>query len=180
MAPREPIRPQLDFPQLTADLIRQLQLKGQVGLLDFIDSVQPTMIIGIRDGISFNFVTPSFTSAQVTSGEALSPAANTIVADTGPLPAGTYDLTAQINIVGNGAAQQYGALEHRNAANSATLATLLRQLTTTITNRSAPSAILPLMGYVIGASERLRVRSPNQLITGGVSGSIYLAIRPVP
>jgi len=179
MAGRDPTRPQLDDPALIAELITALRLMGQVGLLNFSDEVIPAYLIGSR-GINFGGDLPAFTSAAVFSGAVDLPLANTIVADTGPLPAGTYDVMAQINLLGSTAVASANCpFQHRNAANNATLATLNFFYINT-TDRTV-FVFIPLFGYVLGLNERLRISSPGlNMASGGIGANIFAQIRPTP
>ena len=178
MAPRDAAKVQLDFPQLTADLIAALNLTGTLGLLELSDLVTPVFLIGSR-GIVFGVENPVFGSAGISSGTALNPAANTIVADTGVLPDGDYDIAGNIAFAGSMVASNSAfVLEHRNAANNATLATLLSL--TVINVASNGVSTLPVTGYKIGLNERLRLRTWIAAFTGAVSGSIMVQIRPTP
>jgi hypothetical protein len=179
MAQRDPNKPQLDFPDLIAELITQLRLTGQVGLLDFSDQVVPTFLIGSR-GINFGGDLPSFTSAAVFQGALQSPAGNAIVFDTGALPAGTYDIVATVGVNGLLAAgTSTVSIEHRDAANAATLAILSQVLITVVHN--VDHNILPLIGYVIGLNERIRcINGSSPMTNGGIRGTLFAQIRPTP
>lgn len=179
MAGRDPTRPQLEFPALVAEMITQLRLTGQVGRLNFSDEVIPAFLIGSR-GINFGGDLPTFNSAAVFDGSVSLPPVSTVVVDTGPLPAGTYDLVANFGY-GGSFALGFGTVtfEHRDAANAATLAVLA---SVTVLDAILTDHIeLPLIGYDIGLNERLRVVSPTTIMNrGGVSGSIFVRIRPTP
>lgn len=179
MAGRDPFRPQLDFPDLVAELITQLRLRGQVGLLNFSDEVVPAFLVGSR-GINFAGDLPIFTSASVFAGSLALPVGNTVVADTGALPAGDYDVMANLGAIGTIGVNADGyAVQHRNAANTATLATLII-LIMTGTHLSIETR-LPLMGYRLGLNERIRAISPSVNMTaGGVTAVIFAQIRPTP
>jgi len=179
MAGRDSTRPQLEFPALVAELIDQLRLTGQVGRLNFSDEVIPAFLIGSR-GINFGGDLPAFASAAIFSGSFSNPAANTILADTGPLAAGTYDVQGSLSMAGTVAAGSgVFILEHRNAANNATLARLIDLIITPTHQQSG--VLLPLMGYVLSLNERLRAISPAQAVAnGGLSSIIYAQIRPTP
>jgi len=184
MAVRDASKPQLDFPQLTADLITALRLTGTLGLLDMGDLVVPTFLIGSRAGaLAFTVEAPVFGSAQIFDGSVNAPVVNTVIVDSGQLPAGQYDVFGNMTLaglppVGNATLQ----LQHRNAANTVTLAVLL------VAGTSAGTAVtsgfvahLPLIGYTIATDERLRV----QIIDDGVgsarvTGVIGARIRPTP
>lgn len=179
MAPRDPTKPQLDFPALVADLIEELRLTGQVGLLDFLDAVRPVYIVAAREGaLAFSATGPTFTSAGITGTSADNPALNVIVGDTGPLAAGDYDIWANMSMAiattGIGPIE----LQHRNAANTATLAVLLhlhgRAGDKTLSNQ------LPLIGYTVGLNERFRFQVLVAGIAGSVGTVIGLQIRPTP
>lgn len=179
MAPRDASLVQLDFPQLVADLIATLSLTGTVGVLGFSDQVVPAFLIGSR-GINFGGDLPAFTSAAVFNGSVSLPAANTVVVDTGALPAGTYDVFANLGYGGSFAAGiGIVSLQHRDAANVATLAVLAS--VTVLDAILIDHVELPLIGYKIGLNERLRVISPTTVMNrGGISCSIFVQIRPTP
>lgn len=177
MAPREPLRPQLDFPQLTADLIEQFNLKGQVGLLDFLDQVRPVIIIGTRgDGLPVTVTAQSFTTAQVFSGSVLNAVAGTVVADTGQLPEGTYDIKVGFSNTMDAGGTGIFTLEHRNAANAANLASWPYVWRTG--NQYADN-----WDYAMefATDERLRwLITDTQAVGGRTTGWIMAAIRAVP
>ena len=178
MPPRDPNKIQLDFPQLTADLIDQLNLIGTVGLLDFAPTVLPVFIIGDRD-LSVDAVQPVFTSANISGGTASNPAINTIITDTGPLPAGDYDLFGEISYAGSGSLGGTVELQHRNAANAANLAIVSRVAAMAGIGVLGFSR-LPLIGYRIAANERFRIQNVVGAIAGTVSGLIAARLRPIP
>lgn len=179
MPPRDPSKTQLDNPELLAALISELQIIGQIGLIDFVPAVNPVFIVGSR-GLSINVEPPVYQSAEIFSGATQAPAVNAIIADTGALPAGDYDIFC--NIAGSGiSAAVFSAitLQHRNAANAATLATLLA----TSHNASGNVPVfgsLPLTGYQLALDERLRVIMLLGNLTGGVTASIGVRRRPTP
>jgi len=177
MAPRDPNQVQLDFPQLTADLIAQLRLTGTVGLLNFSTEVVPVFIVGDRD-LSVDAVAPLYRSAEIFSGSSLNPVANTVVADTGQLVAGDFDLFASISATGTGIGLGRIELQLRNAANTATLAVLMSQVF--VGALSAGGVELPQTGLVIAENERLRFQTLLQTLNGSVAVSIGARRRPIP
>jgi len=179
MAPREPNRPQLDFPQLTADLIEQLNLKGQVGLLDFLDSVQPTVIIAVREGVGFSSNPPTFQSPAVFSNSSVGPAVNTVLADTGELIEGVHDVIFGWSMSGNTAIVNVD-FQHRDAANAVTLANWphLLQGDANVVVQSLPINF----AYGIALDERLRVQIIGGSMSAGarVNSWIMAQARPIP
>lgn len=180
MSPRDPLQIQLDFPELTADLIDQLNLRGTLGLLDFKDSVQPIYIVAARPGLSLaSFVLPHFESSQVFQAVVADPPGSTVIVDTGPLPAGIYDCIMTLSLDGVVAGDGVYGMEHRNAANTATLARpLLLPADSTALNYCREH--LDLFAYEIGTDERIRAISPSGLAAAVLSAVIMMAIRPTP
>jgi len=179
MPPRDPNKTQLDNPELVRDLLDQLQIIGQVGLLDFVPAVSPVFIVGSR-GFGINLEPPVFKSSEIFKGQLQAPTINTVIADTGQLPAGDYDIFC--NIAGSGTSSAVFVainLEHRNAANAATLSVLLA----TSQNASGNVSVfgnLPLIGYRLAEDERLRVIIILGNLTGGVTGIIGVRRRTSP
>jgi len=172
---------QLDFPQLTADMIRELRLTGTLGVFNLLGEVRPVYIVASRGGaLDVRSSPPVFTSASIFNGFADVPAANAIIADTGALPAGNYDMFASISYEGSlpgvrGEIQ----LQHRNAANAATLAVPLDLVLSGNVSRS--NLVLPLVGYTLGLNERFRVQLlGGNIVSGGMTASIGILIRPTP
>lgn len=127
MPPRDPSRPQLDFPQLVADVIADLRLQGTIGLLDFVPSMQPVYIAASRAGsLEVVALDPVFEVATIFTDVTVIAAAASVLADTGQLPAGTYDVKAflahEAGIVAG--VSSIAQLAHRNAANTANLSDL--------------------------------------------------------
>jgi len=179
MADRDAARVQLDFPQLTADLIRELRLTGTLGLLNLSDTVIPVISVGDVRPPTFSFAPITFESAGIFSGSATAPAAGTVIADTGQLAAGTFDIQVHMAIFANVTTGGTPMVcEHRNAANSATLAVFLSFDPTT--TRLSATEVLPPFGYVIAQNERIRIITGDKTLSGEASGSIFTALRPTP
>ena len=174
MPPRDPLAIQLDFPQLTADLINQLQLTGQLGLLNFLPEVRPVFIVGER-GLSITTEEPLLLPAQITSGQAVNPAALTVVADSGQLPAGDYDIQLFSSCVAVTMVTGEMQFQHRNAANSASLSfwSVPMAAGTFIGNSFK-------MGLVVAENERVRFITNIAIAAGMVSATIHHRIRPAP
>ena len=179
MAERDASKVQLDFPQLTADVIAALRLTGTLGLFNFSDTVIPVISVGNVRPITAQFDQPAFTSATVFSSIDLAPALNLVLADTGPLPAGTYDCMFGM-LRANDTGDVNCELQHRNAANAANLATWPSRYQL---NAVALVNNFPLtFAYILATNERLRFQI---LTTAGSVSSRYntfimAQIRPTP
>ena len=184
MARRDGLRPQLDFPELIADVISELRVRGPLGVLNLTDEVRPVYIIGAREGsLEVTSVPVTFGSAAVFHGAVATPAANAVIVTTGALPAGDYDILAHIAAVALGTAVSAApVLQHRNAADAATLATLLSVGVSAGAASVGPSAaMLPLIGYTLAINERLRVvNSADAVSSGVVTATIFAQRRIVP
>jgi len=153
MADPDPSVPQVNDPELEADLIRSLGLVGQVGKLNFLDVVVPVVVLADVRTPTVEVSQPQFRSTDVFSnGKQLAAPINTVLADTGQLAAGTYDIL----IITSGA-ETDGRLahlvEHRDAANAATL------MTFAITDTGGQGIVgnQYTFAYEFGADERLRI-----------------------
>ncbi len=119
MAERTSAIPQSHDPDFVDDLIRQLQIVGKVGLLNVSDVISPVYLLGQTQALSFQLRDVCYTVGEhFSAGLLINPAANTILADTTALPAGEYDVLMTFGM-GNVANL---VIEHRDAANAATLA----------------------------------------------------------
>lgn len=179
MSERDASRVQLDFPQLVADIIRQLNLTGTVGLLEFSDQVTPVYIVAQRAGaLDINLTPVAFGSAEIAFGEVINPVAGGVIADTGALAPGDYDIFGNISThINTNATGNVIVLEHRDAANAVTLARLLYSSSTTVLGRT--QCFLPLVGYTLALNERLRIIAVAAM-TGFVGGMIGARLRPTP
>lgn len=167
MAEVDPSRPQVVDPERSADLVRLLTVRGPLGVLNVADIVVPTVSLGDVVTPSINIRSPSFRSTDVFSaGLQAPPPINTVLADTGPLNAGIYDMiivSAVSTTAGSGILHQ-----HRNAANTATLMEFLGLV--------GPDADLIFRGtqrmvfsYEFAANERFRILND----TAGPVGSLF-------
>lgn len=180
MAPRDPTTPQLDFPQLTADIIEQLRLTGTVGLLNFLDGVRPVYIAAARENaLDLPARFPVFRSSEIFSNTATNPALNAVLADTGQLAAGTYDVRAMVSTGILGAPQVFPVidLQHRDAANLATLSSIPNQISVNTNIISDLHAITWTYATVIAANERLRFQLTSAAVTNGRIGTVIMAAR---
>jgi hypothetical protein len=110
------------------------------------------------------FVSTLHAQSWVTAGVQVNPAANAILADSGPVTFGTHKLT----IIVASTAAAVVVLEHRNAANSANLESQIIPV-----NANVPFAFALGTGLDTAEGERIRLRL-NAAITGSVQGSIFI------
>ena len=177
MAQRDASQVQLDFPELTADLIRELRLTGVLGLLNLSDTVVPIISVGnVRPQVIRTDVA-SYDSAEVFSGFAVGPINGTVIAETGALPAGTFDVVFGGSYTGNNLIANLLELQWRNAANAANLATWPN-------NAGAAGADGQIFTTVqtalnIGLNERLRWTAIGGF-GGNAAGWIMAKLRPTP
>lgn len=120
MPDRDPSKVQLDFPLLNADLIRQLRLTGQIGVMDFDPVVRPVFIIGDR-GISIEVEQPVYEPAGIIDGSVNNAVAGSVLLDTGQLAGGIFDFKIYMSASLTTGAPNLVQVQHRNAANTATL-----------------------------------------------------------
>lgn len=177
LAERDASRPQLDFPQLVADLIRELRLTGQLGILEMSDQVIPTINVGNVRPTEITVNPPTFDSAEIFSGAVATPNINSVIVDTGQLPEGIYDVLMglSVNQPSTGSDLDF---QWRDAANAATLADWPTKIGTTVpVPDNGPRFIFSLN---IALNERLRLFNSTNQTTGGISGWIMAAKRPTP
>ena len=172
MAARDGARPQLVDPDVLASLVRLLSVVGPLGVLEVSDVVVPVVSLGNVVQPTVDVVPPAFTSGQVhTNGVQVAAPINTLHADTGALPAGTYDIILTVEPNDTTVLLPF-TVEHRDAANAANIVTwtILTNLTT---------GAYPLrFGYTVGPGERLRVLNSVALAAGDRSSvTIFEAIR---
>jgi len=182
MPPRDPRKSQLDFPELIADLIRELQLLGApIGLLDFNPTVQPVYIVSARGGsLQVEASEPVIETAEIFSDVTNSPAVNAVLADTGQLIAGDYDVKAicsWASIIGAAAGPLFD-FQHRNAANAVTLS---RIPFSAVTESTANTGVM-VVTYAarVAANERLRWQALLAVAPGEVSTVVMAARRVNP
>ena len=173
MPPRDPTRPQIDFPQLVADLISDLEIRGTIGLLDFDPVMRPVYLAGTRDDISFIASPPVFTSAGIFNNHSTAPVDGAVLADTGQLPAGVYDIQAGMSVEDNDAVLQL-RFEHRNAANTASLATVTCTPTTDINVQGQFPLVFALQ---VGLNERLRFNIAGAAATVASTFDTYIMVQ---
>lgn len=161
--------PQVNDPELEAELIRILSVVGPLGKLNVADLVIP--VVNIADAFTREVLVrqPSFRSTDVFSaGIQTGAAVTTVHADTGQLPVGVYDILVSITLATS--AQRQWGIQHRNAANSANLMEL-----PVVSDADGPSFQTQTFGYVFGPDERLRVINGNAMGAGELSTAFIFA-----
>ena len=163
MPPRNPSIVQLDNPALVDQTIRDLQLMGSVGLLNFSPEVVPVYLIGDA-GLTIATTPITYLPGEIFDSRVSNVVAGEVITDTGQLAAGTYDVQAWLN--GSTSAALIDGrmlLQHRNAANTASISQwgLPFLATASQTQDYAFSTIL-------AENERFRVEFPTAM-----TGSFY-------
>jgi len=123
LAEFNPSVPQVNDADLEAALNRVLSIIGPMGRLNVSDTIIPVVNMAEINPQRVLTQTPNFTvGEQFGGGIFTAPIANQVLADTGQLAAGTFDL---IVIMGNTDNNQNAAfkIEHRDAADAVTLGT---------------------------------------------------------
>lgn len=160
MADPDPNTPQVVDPERVVDLTRLLQIRGPLGVLNVLDTIVPVVNMGDVVPRTVRVEAPSFRSTDVFSnGPQTNQVINTILADTGALAAGIYDLSWWAGAADTDT-DAFIAMEHRNAANTANLA-----IWNTLAHVETGNFVPPLLGYELAINERLRLRQ-------GIAGSL--------
>lgn len=195
MADRVPGAPQVDDPTVVADFIRSLGIRGRLGELSVSDIVVPVFnigqaptitvsdpipIIGVAGGVAVpvtgDFAGVTWRSGDIfTNGVVVAPAANAIMADTGQLPAGDYDIGLMGVGKSDGTASLNLQVQHRNAANNADQVTWDHLYSST--NNGTVNFPYYSFVYTLALNERIRVL--NIVINGQQAAfTIFARIRP--
>jgi len=149
-----PGTPEVTDTVLIADLLQFLSVRGSLGRLPLADVVVPVISLGDVRTREVNILTPAFRSVDVFSnGMQVQQAAGTVLADTGPLAAGTFDVRVILSSDADDDVSVEIDLEHRNAADAANLAVWTHPLRST-----GPDTIHYdyAFGYEFAVNERLR------------------------
>ena len=171
MAKQDPTRPQAIDPEVQANLVRLLRIRGPLGVLNVADVVVPVVSLGNVVTPNINVLQPSFRSTDVFSvGRVLAPAAGTVLADTLNLPEGIFNVIINWSVadsIGNSL-----QLQHRNAANTANLMQIEWQCVATGVFEMFHSFDNLIFSYELALNERLRIVT---FAAGAVSSS-YAAV----
>lgn len=169
MAERDPNVAQVDDPVLQADLLRVLRVRGPLGILNVPDLVMPVVLMGSVRPFDFVVLQPAYAPGNVSSDTAVAPAVNTVLADTGALAAGTYDFQAFLNYGALATTQRAVELQHRNAANAASLAVWRQEYGLNPVPRHFSFAV------IVAANERLRFETLSAFGAGEAVSSVVMA-----
>lgn len=175
MAEQDPNLPQVTDPATVADLIRLLKIRGALGVLNVADIVLPTVSLGSLVTPTVEVLQPSFRSTDVFSaGVQVAAPSNTVHADTGQLPVGTFNLLINGPISESSGALRW-ELQHRNATNTANL-----MIWSFLVVGSATEMVMQTvsLGYDVAAGERLRILNVDAMAAGKKSvATIFARIR---
>jgi len=160
---------------LKVQMIRDLEVVGPVDDLELIPAILPVISLGSVVQQTTLILQPAFRSTDLFSaGEVDNVAAGAVLADTGQMAAGIFDVT-----IGMGFAtgiQTRFAFEHRDAADAATLATIPF---VGFTGSPGGNWMGESFGYEVALNERLRIVTVALLGAGQIVGAYVMArIRP--
>lgn len=163
---------QVSDPELQANLVRVLKVRGPLGELNVIDAVLPVVLMGQVADLPVTVSTPAYGPGDIFSaGILVTAAANTVHADTGALPEGVYDVLLWISRgTGNSINNNYN-IEHRNAANAANVA-IMHSI---IQAGMGYDAFRLSFAYTLAQDERLRILNRNAHAAGNESYATILA-----
>lgn len=167
MAEPDPNTPQVVDPERVVDLTRLLQIRGPLGVLNVLDTIVPVVNMGDVVARTVTVRQPAFRSTDIFSnGWQASQLAGTILADTGPLAEGIYDVifssTAHTNVI-----EQRVETQLRNAANSANLASWDHAIGVIVDGGKTP--VHYAIALDLGDNERLRI---IQILTVGANAGL--------
>ncbi len=114
--------PQLNDPQLEADLLRVLSIRGPLGKINIVDAILPVVLMGTVRPFDFQVLQPSFDVAAVFAGATTNPGISAVIVDTGQLPAGTYDVKINVSYATAGSVLGFLQLQLQRGAIPATVA----------------------------------------------------------
>ena len=176
MGERDASKVQLDFPQLTADLISVLRLTGTLGLLGLSDVVVPVVNVANIRPTDVTIAPVDYDSAEIFNGDVIGPGANAVILDSGARAAGIYDVFMGCSMLSSAITSSL-RFEWRNAANAANLAVW----PTIISGAAVVANSLPIgpFGVNLGLNERIRLLSLTAN-AGRVAGWLMMALRPTP
>lgn len=171
---------EIDDPELVAQIVRQLNVKGPLQPFQIPEVAMPVFDIGRLTALDLATRVGLFSEEHLTSAEpsalladlatsrSASPVAGLVLADTGQLTAGLHLINAQISV---SLATGNFDLQWRNAANAATLRTIPFEVT------HEGSKAIKYMVNIAAANERFRFVSVAAYV-GDVSTIIFSPASP--
>ena len=174
MAELDPNTPQVVDTERTVDLTRLLQIRGPLGVLNVLDTIVPVVNMGDVVTRAIDIRQPSFRTTDIFGGGFFSGAAvDTVLADTGALAEGDYDVIISMTSRSSAAVQHFN-VEIRNAANTANLAVWSQAMRTV----SADAISLTLsLALELSADERVRILQRVANVAGESSTAVIFARR---
>lgn len=175
MADPDPNTPQVVDPERVVDLTRLLQIRGPLGVLNVLDTIVPVVNMGDVVTRSITVLQPSFRSSDVFSnGILIASAANTVIADTGALPEGVYDIILSGETTEPGSNVFSLRFQHRDSANAANLAVWDYLIDA---GASVGQLRSIAFGYEFAVNERLRCINPIAVSAGDAINATIFARR---
>lgn len=161
---------------LKVQMIRDLEVVGQVPDLEIIPAILPVIVMGNVLQQTVRVEQPVFRSTDVFSnGLQTAPAAGEVLADTGPLATGVYDLQVYSLMAATGFNNIRIEFQHRNAANAANLASWDYGCRGhSVANETTPVWVIQTLAYELAENERLRLIVPVAFAAGDPAiGTIF-------
>lgn len=156
MAEPDPNTPQVVDPERVVDLTRLLQIRGPLGVLNVLDTIVPVVNMGDVVARSVEVRQPAFRSTDIFSAGVLqAPPVGTVLADTGALAEGIYDIRLIMTTNSAGTFTDTIQVQHRNAANTANLAAW--DFVVVIATSDNAQYRQQEFAYELGLNERLRI-----------------------
>ena len=157
-----PVWPQLDDAMVQFGLATELPVRGVVGEINCSDWLSLQVLVKSLRAERYKWLAPLVTIAS--NGFLAAPVSGSVLADTGPLEAGEYDIELLLVSEDNNALNVNGA--HRNSTNSANVGTPIPLMIAGDTG--SPSRVS--FAQAFAADERFRIQS-----SGAPSGGSYTA-----
>jgi len=164
MGAPNPNVPQVNDPELEAELIRQLSVIGNLGKLRVLDVVLPTISMGNVITPAIDVRQPAFRSTDIFSaGVQVAALQDFTHARTGDLPEGTYDVRIIIWVQDNVA--RHFIMSHLNAAN-----TVVAQWFYGFAEaRGSAGTYHSEFGYELALNEELLIQNAEAISAGDLS-----------
>lgn len=168
MAETNPALPQSYDDQLILDYITALTAQGPLGRLNMGDMIVPVAIVSAVRPIEIGL--PAYRPEEIFRLTVTGPASEAVLADTGQLTAGTYDV--YVSIATEDTSQRKVELQQRNAANDAN-----RYLVGMIIGGTSTTQHQLRFAAVVAEDERLRFQTAEGFAGAAVVYSTIFAKR---